>query len=136
MKKENFSSMGSGYDFIAQGVINLENTVKENQSLSSEIREEVARNYFLNLDLDYKDKIIASGLIRYDQSSLFGVENRSRVYGRGTAAYILSEDFDIDGIDFLKIRASYGTSGNRPNWYAQYETFYCHNFFYHTRCFR
>ena len=123
-EKRKFSSMsGSGYDFIAQGVINLENTVKENQSLGSEIREEVARNYFLNLDLDYKDKIIASGLIRYDQSSLFGVDNRSRVYGRGTAAYILSEDFDIDGIDFLKIRASYGTSGNRPNWYAQYETF-------------
>ena len=58
-EKRKFSSMsGSGYDFIAQGVINLENTVKENQSLSSEIREEVARNYFLNLDIDYKDKII------------------------------------------------------------------------------
>ena len=123
-EKRKFSVIGgSGYDFIAQGVLNLENTKKENQAIASEIREEIAKNYFLNLDLDYLDKIIASGLIRYDQSSLFGIDSRSRIYGRGTLAYIISEDYEIKGIDFLKIRASYGTSGNRPNWYAQYETF-------------
>lgn len=114
---------GGGYDFLAEGVQNLENTVRENQNVSSEYRKEVAKNYFANLDVDYKDKLIVSGLVRLDESSLFGADNRSRVYGRGTMAYILSEDFDINGIDFLKVRASYGTSGQRPSWYAQYETF-------------
>jgi len=113
----------SGYDFIAEGVINVENTLQENQRVSSEIREEKTRNYFLNLDLDYKEKIILSGLVRRDESSLFGEENRSRIYGRGAIAYRLSEDVDINGIDEFKIRASYGTSGQRPNWYAQYETY-------------
>ena len=114
---------GSGYDFTAQGVITLGNTLKENQAVSSYSQEEIGKNYFLNVDVDYLDKIIASGLVRYDQSSLFGSENRSRVYGRGTLAYIISEDYNINGIDFFKIRASYGTSGNRPQWNAQYETF-------------
>lgn len=106
---------GGGYDFLAEGVQNLENTVRENQNVSSEYRKEVAKNYFANLDVDYKDKLIVSGLVRLDESSLFGADNRSRVYGRGTMAYILSEDFDINGIDFLKVRASYGTSGQRPS---------------------
>ncbi len=117
------SIAGSGYDFLAEGVQNLENTARENQSIGSEYRKEVAKNYFANLDVDYKDKLIVSGLVRLDESSLFGADNRSRVYGRGTLAYILSEDFDINGIDFFKVRASYGTSGQRPSWYAQYETF-------------
>lgn len=117
------SIAGSGYDFLAEGVQNLENTVRENQSIGSEYRKEVAKNYFANLDVDYKDKLIVSGLVRLDESSLFGADNRSRVYGRGTLAYILSEDYDINGIDFFKVRASYGTSGQRPSWYAQYETF-------------
>ena len=114
---------GGGYDLLAEGVQNLENTVRENQNVGSEYRKEVAKNYFANLDVDYKDKLIVSGLVRLDESSLFGADNRSRVYGRGTLAYILSEDFDINGIDFFKVRASYGTSGQRPSWYAQYETF-------------
>ena len=123
-EKRKYSSIGGrGYDFIAQGVITLNNTLKENQAVSSYSQEEIAKNYFVNIDVDYLDKIIASGLIRHDQSSLFGSENRSRVYGRGTVAYIISEDYEIKGIDFFKVRASYGTSGNRPQWNAQYETF-------------
>jgi len=113
----------SGFDFIAEDVINVENTLPDNQVISSEIREEKTRNYFLNMDLDYKDKIILSGLVRRDESSLFGKDNRSRIYGRGAIAYRLSEDVDINGIDEFKIRASYGTSGQRPSWYAQYETY-------------
>lgn len=112
-----------GYDLIAEGVINLENTVLENRTQDSQYQKEIAKNYFANFDVDYKDKLIASALVRLDESSLFGAENRSRVYGRGTLAYILSEDFSLEGIDFFKVRASYGTSGQRPFWSAQYETF-------------
>ncbi|MGB2086668.1 MAG: SusC/RagA family TonB-linked outer membrane protein [Flavobacteriaceae bacterium] len=123
-ENRNYETLNAGgYDLIAEGVMNVENTVVENRSISSQYEKEIAKNYFANIDIDYKDKIIASGLVRLDESSLFGKENRSRVYGRGTLAYILSEDLDFNGIDFMKIRASYGTSGQRPNWSAQYETF-------------
>ena len=122
-KRKNSTVGSSGYDFIANGVMNLENTLTENQRVTSQIEDEIAKNYFLNLDLNYNDRYIVSGLIRNDESSLFGKDNRSRIYGRGTVAYIASEDFDINGVDFLKFRASYGTSGLRPTWNAQYETF-------------
>ena len=117
------SLFASGYDFIAKGVINVENTVKENQSLSSERRESVQRSLSLNGIIDYKDKIILDALIKNDESSLYGADERSRVYGRGSLTYRISEDFDLGDINEMKIRASYGTSGSNPSFYAQYETF-------------
>lgn len=55
---------------------------------------------------------------------MFGSETREKNYGRVSLAYILTEDINVNNIDYFKLRASYGTSGNRPPvWDAQYETF-------------
>ena len=62
-------------------------------------------------------------LIKNDESSLYGEDERSRIYGRTSLTYRLSEDFDLGDINEFKIRASYGTSGSNPSFYAQYETF-------------
>lgn len=80
---------------------------------------------FLSLDLDYKGRYIASGLVRRDGASLFGSENRWQTYGRGSFAWRASEEswFNFDAISDLKFRASIGQAGNRPNFTAQYETF-------------
>ena len=113
-----------GTDLRVDGVFNLANTTQSSRFVSSFSQPEVAENIFLNLDLDYQDKIILNGLIRRDRSSLFGPEEREKFYGRGSIAYILTEDVKIDKIDYLKLRLSYGTSGNRPPvWDAQHETF-------------
>jgi TonB-linked SusC/RagA family outer membrane protein len=114
----------SGYDIIASGVKNVENTLQENQLMSSQTEREIARNYFLDLNFDYKDKLIFSVLGRRDESSLFGSEERSKYYGRGSLAYRLSQDVKIKNVQELKFRAAYGTSGLRPPaWNAQYETY-------------
>src|SRR5207248_1278081 len=42
---------------------------------------------------------------------------------RVSGAYRLSQDFHINGIDELKLRASYGTAGLRPVFSAQYQTY-------------
>ncbi|MTI31305.1 SusC/RagA family TonB-linked outer membrane protein, partial [Xanthovirga aplysinae] len=111
-----------GYDFIAKGVISLDNG-KEND-VSSYFQEEIAENYFVNFDLDYNDKLIFNGMLRRDGSSMFGEDARYALYYRGSLAYRLSEDFNLPGINEFKLRASYGTSGQRPYaWAAQYETF-------------
>ncbi len=123
LKSSYESLVASGYEFIAKGVINVENTVKENQSLSSERRETVQRSLSVNSLIDYKDKLILDALIKNDESSLYGEDERSRVYGRGSLTYRISEDFDLGDINEMKIRASYGTSGSNPSFYAQYETF-------------
>jgi hypothetical protein len=61
------------------------------------------------------------GLVRRDESSLFGARQRGATYHRLSGAYRLTEDFRLPGIDELKLRASYGTAGLRPPFRAQYE---------------
>jgi TonB-linked SusC/RagA family outer membrane protein len=80
-----------------------------------------AQNYFANLRLDYDSKYIVEGLIRRDESSLFGANNRTRTFYRVSGAYRLSQDITIPGVQEFKLRASYGTSGQRPPFNAQYE---------------
>lgn len=122
--RERFGETASGRNFLALGVESLQNTTQDTRSIFSFVQEEIAENIFLNLDFDYKDKLILNILGRRDKSSLFGAETREKNYGRLSLAYILTEDINISNINYLKFRASYGTSGNRPPvWDAQYETF-------------
>jgi TonB-linked SusC/RagA family outer membrane protein len=81
------------------------------------------RNSFIVSTFDLWDKLVLDGLIRRDESSLFGVDQRGATYHRVSAAYRISEDFKVNGIDEFKLRASYGTAGLRPAWDAQYEQF-------------
>jgi hypothetical protein len=97
--------------------------VQENKFVGSYMQEIQAEDYFANIDLDYQDKYIFSGLIRRDGSSLFGENERWQTYWRTSLAYRISEDVTIQGINELKIRGSYGVSGQRPPFAAQYETY-------------
>jgi len=81
------------------------------------------KNYFVVSGLNVKDRYLVDGLVRRDGSSLFGPDSRWQTYYRVSGAYRLSQDFHINGIDELKVRASYGTAGLRPTFNAQYETF-------------
>jgi TonB-linked SusC/RagA family outer membrane protein len=82
-----------------------------------------AKNAFLVSTFDIKDRYIIDGLVRQDQSSLFGADERTAVYHRLSGAWRLTEDFAIPGVDELKLRASHGTAGLRPPFTAQYETY-------------
>src|SRR5690606_25015111 len=79
------------------------------------------QNVFAITTFDIKDRYILDGLIRRDQSSLFGADQRSANYYRFSGVWRVSEDFKIPGVDELKLRASYGTAGLRPIFNAQYE---------------
>ncbi len=81
------------------------------------------RNLFAITTFDIKDRYIIDGLVRQDESSLFGVKERKATYTRASAAWRFSEDFKIPGIDEGKLRVSYGTAGLRPPFEAQYEVF-------------
>jgi TonB-linked SusC/RagA family outer membrane protein len=80
-----------------------------------------ARNLLAITTFDIRDRYILDGLVRRDASSLFGPESRWATYYRGSAAWRLTEDFTIPGIEEMRLRASYGTAGLRPNFDDQYE---------------
>jgi TonB-linked SusC/RagA family outer membrane protein len=81
------------------------------------------QNYFAITTFDFRDRYILDALVRKDESSLFGKDSRSAIYQRLSAAYRVSQDFRLPGVDEFKLRASYGTAGLRPQFDAQYETF-------------
>jgi TonB-linked SusC/RagA family outer membrane protein len=118
---ESFST--GGRDFGTAGVPDFDNIDPSTVYNSSGNGAIKAENVFGIVDVDYKSKYIGSFLYRIDGASQFGAEERYNPYFRVSGAYRISEDVSIPGINELKIRASYGTAGNRPPWSAQYETF-------------
>ncbi len=112
----------TGYDFSVDGIHTYDNTDQTRLSSYSSTYDIRAINAFGIVDVDYKSKYLGSFLYRYDGASQFGENERWAPYFRASGAYRISEDFTIPGVQEMKIRAAYGTSGNRPPYYAQYET--------------
>ncbi len=117
----------TGRDFIVPGIPQLKNTDQTKSSTNSYDGIIRAINVFLIADIDYKGKYLFSGLIRRDGSSLFGENQRWHNYYRLAGAYRISEDVEIPGFQELKLRVAYGTSGLRPGYSWQYETYYFSN---------
>ncbi len=115
----------TGSDLVVPGLRDVNATRATTRTGGSYIEQVRQMGMFLNLDLDWQGKYIVSGLVRRDGASLFGADTRWQTYGRGSVAWRLSEEswFGIDAISDLKLRASVGQAGNRPQFSAQYETY-------------
>lgn len=112
----------TGREFIVADIPQLGNTNAEKSTLNSYEGIIRAENIFGIADIDYKGKYLFSALYRKDGSSLFGENKRWNDYYRISAAYRITEDINIPGFEELKIRAAYGTAGQRPAFSNQYET--------------
>jgi len=73
-------------------------------------------SYFGRATYNYKGRYLFEAIGRYDGSSKFIAADRWQGFGGANIGWILSEeDFlkDLKFINFLKLRASYGSSGNQ-----------------------
>ena len=76
---------------------------------------------FGKLDYNWKDLLLASFTIRRDGSSRFGENNRYGTFPAVTLGYRLSQHLNQSWIDDLKVRASWGETGNQAiSNYARY----------------
>lgn len=84
-----------------------------------------AEGFFLINQATYKDRYVLDLLVRRDGSSLFGQDERWQTYGRASAAWRVSQEpwFDVGFVSELKPRYSIGSSGGRPQFNAQYQTY-------------
>ena len=122
IEDDNYEFFGtSGTDFLYKDLPTLNNFETKDIVSRSEIKKTRAKNVFAIASLDYKDRYIFDGMIRYDGSSLFGKNEKWHPYYRVSGAWRISEDFKIDGIQEMKIHAAYGTAGQRPGYDWQYE---------------
>ena len=70
-------------------------------------------SFFGKADYNWKDLLLASFTIRYDGSSRFGSNNRYGTFPAATLGYRISENINKSWLDELKIRASWGKTGNQ-----------------------
>lgn len=71
-------------------------------------------SYFGRLNYDYQEKYLASFTARRDGSYAFGPENKFANFYSGSLGWVISQEdfFNVDAINLLKIRGSYGVIGN------------------------
>ena len=117
------STTTSGTSFVLDNFPIFDNIDPENIDATDYVSDIRATNYFAIASFVYKDRYILDGLFRMDGSSLFGENERWQNYFRVSGAYRLTKDIDIPGVQELKLRGAYGTSGLRPGFGDKDETF-------------
>ncbi|WP_339659682.1 TonB-dependent receptor [uncultured Polaribacter sp.] len=107
-----FDVPNNSYEFAD---ISLTNSQSEQRSLNTGNGDVRLTSYFGRAQYDYKGKYLFSGLIRRDGASVFAKDQRVDNFWSVTSGWKISdENFlkDNKTINFLKLRASYGTLGN------------------------
>ena len=80
--------------------------------------ENAYRSFFGRVTYDYNGRYLVQLNARYDQSSRFNAENRGGFFPSASAAWVVTEEPFMKNVkngkylNFLKVRASYGTLGN------------------------
>ncbi|WP_293951935.1 MULTISPECIES: SusC/RagA family TonB-linked outer membrane protein [unclassified Sphingobacterium] len=113
--KDQYSNLlvgqGSGFTYDRVIAIGLAST---KTSSSSKISDATVSNY-VQMNYDYDKRLYAALSGRADQSSMFGGDKQVALNGAlGLGWNISNEKFmqEIQAIDFLRLRGSFGTTGN------------------------
>lgn len=89
-------------------------TIDSTQKATGTKLDKAMLSYYGRVNYNYNEKYLFSFSIRRDGSSKFGPKNRWGNFPSASVGWIMSqEDFmKYNGLDFLKIRASWGRNGN------------------------
>ena len=92
------------------------NTAANTNAMSGYYYQYFRRNLstFGRVNYDFDNRYLLSGTIRRDGSYAFGVKNKFANFISGSAGWVVSNEkfFNSKYINYLKLRASYGTTGN------------------------
>ena len=116
------NSWATGQNYYKDGDWTVNNTIDQKRGGGSAY-EYSTRGIFGRINWNWDEKYFLSGSYRRDASSRFHPDNRWGDFFSASAAWVISkEDFmsDLDWIDILKVKASFGQQGNDNigNYYA------------------
>lgn len=107
-----------------EGTWNNLGASNEYMSIKSSLNKETMLSYMLRFNYSYKDKYLLTMTGRADGSSKFAKGNKWGIFPSVAVAWRIKEEAflkDVDYISNLKLRLSYGVSGN--NAVKTYQTF-------------
>lgn len=122
-REDNQVTLAEGTNLAVPGVPSLSNATQ--RFVSDTVQRIRSNGYVVSAAADYAGRYIVDGLVRRDGSSLFGPEEQWNTYYRISGAYRLAEEswWRWPVFSELKLRASRGTAGGRPDFDDQFETF-------------
>ncbi|WP_375581150.1 SusC/RagA family TonB-linked outer membrane protein [Marivirga tractuosa] len=114
MRKEryDYSQQSTSGGLAVADLYALSNSVNPNPFPFEYLWEKEVYGYFGNVNLGFRDFLYFDANYRTDVSSSLPVQNNQYDYYALGLGFVFSEIVDLPGIDFGKLRASYGTSGN------------------------
>lgn len=118
-KQEWTTATGTGFSRLTLGFNSLAEAAV--QRISSGAYEESLNYQMARVNYTYDGKYLVTGTVRRDGFSGFAQNNKWGVFPSLSLGWILSEeDFlkDFEPINFLKLRAGYGVSGNQTARYS------------------
>ncbi len=107
-----FNVPNNSLDFASVGANQAVNGFLNNAGSSQDVQRLVSQ--FVRAEYDYKKRYLVSGILRRDGSTRFGANNRFGYFGSLSGAWVISDEsfYNVLAIDFLKLRASFGSVGN------------------------
>jgi TonB-linked SusC/RagA family outer membrane protein len=108
-------SNSSFYDFGHAYLSNVPGTSTVESLSGSPSAEGKLASFFGRVNYNYQEKYMATAIMRVDGSSIFARGHRWGYFPSFSAGWAISnEEFmkDLDWIDFLKLRVSWGQNGN------------------------
>ena len=108
---QGFPDLTLSYNNLALGTI---------QKTESEAYSEALLYQVGSLAYNYKSKYLLKATVRKDGFSGFSKSNKTGIFPSFGAGWVLTEEkfFKIKGLDYLKIRGSYGENGNKVGRYS------------------
>lgn len=110
------SSSASGYNLVDNYSLELANAIVKNPTSNSYTNTDNLESYFGQVNYNYSNTYYLSGTIRRDGSSRFLGNHKWDNFGSvGLGWEVTKMNFmrNTKAIDYLKLKASYGTSGDR-----------------------
>lgn len=96
------------------------------EKVGGSLSESASQSYFMRANYSYDNRYVAELSLRRDGASNFGTDARYGNFYSVSGGWNIHREnwFKADWVDALKLRASYGTMGNRPGeLYPQYAVY-------------
>jgi len=103
LDKSDFVNDALGYNGLASNLLNNSRDVWRRRVLS----------FMGRIRYSFQDKYLLEMTTRADGASVFSDNNKWGLFPALSAAYKLDQDLNLDSVDQLKIRLSYGSTGNQ-----------------------
>ena len=122
------TSLAAGYDIPSNDIEVVDGVPQQGLKASSSYGASAILSYLGQVQYDFDKKYILYGAQRADASSRFGASSKWGYFPSGGIGWVISDEKFMSHtqgwLNFLKLRASYGLSGqNSQDYYAPYNSY-------------